>query len=112
MNFLPHILAATEKTFFLPKGASNLAADVDWAWNIILWVTGLFFCIVVGSMTFFVIRYRRRNPNDGATSEVTHNTPLEIAWTFIPLVLVVMFFYVGFKGFMNYDNPIAGCTQV
>ena len=114
MNFLCHILAAAPKTFLLPKAGSTSAfvVDVDWAWNVILWVTGIFFCIVVGAMTLFVFKYRRRDPNAGATSEVTHNTPLEIAWTFIPLVLVMIFFYIGFKGFMNFDNPVAGCTQI
>ena len=102
ISLLPHILAS-DKTFWLPKGASNLADPVDWAWNVILYTTGLFFCIVVGAMTFFVIKYRRRTPND-ATSEITHNTPLEIAWTFIPLILVMMFFWVGFKGFLLYDT--------
>jgi cytochrome c oxidase subunit II len=110
ISLLPHILAS-DKTFWLPKGASNLAPDVDWAWNIILYVTGLFFCIVVGAMTFFVIKYRRRTAND-ATSEITHNTPLEIAWTFIPLVLVIMFFWVGFKGFLLYDTPRSNCVVV
>ncbi len=104
MNFLPLLAQATKASFFLPEPASNLAGDVDWAWNIILWVTTFFFCIVIFAMTFFVIKYRRRTPND-KTSEITHNTPLEIAWTLVPLVLVLMFFWVGFKGFINYDTP-------
>src|SRR5690242_4216346 len=112
MDLMRHILAATDQgSFFLPQSTSNLARDVDWAWNIILWTCTLFFCIVVGAMTIFVIKYRRRSPND-ATSEITHNTPLEIAWTFIPLAIVIMFFYVGFKGFANYDNPQSNCSVV
>lgn len=101
MNLL---LASTKSTFLLPPQASNLAGDVDWAWNIILWTTTVFFIIVVAAMTFFVIRYRRR-PNAGATSTVTHNTPLEIVWTVVPLIIVIGFFFVGFKGFINFDNP-------
>jgi cytochrome c oxidase subunit II len=102
-----HMLA----DFFLPDPASNLAGDVDRAWNLILLVTGFFFCVVVGAMTYFVIRYRRRTPND-ETSPITHNTPLEIAWTAVPLVLVIVFFYVGFKGFVNYDTPRSDCVIV
>jgi cytochrome c oxidase subunit 2 len=104
---LPRILA----DFWLPKPASNLAGDVDWAWNIILWVTGAFFCIVVGAMTFFVFAYKRKTPDD-VTSPITHNTPIEIAWTVIPLILVIMFFFVGFKGFLNYDTPPSDCVVV
>ncbi len=97
--------------FWLPKAASNLAPDVDQAWNLILYVTGAFFCIVVGAMTFFVFKFRRKTPND-VTSTITHNTPLEIAWTFIPLVIVIAFFFVGFRGFLNYDTPASDCVNV
>jgi cytochrome c oxidase subunit II len=90
--------------YMLPKGASNLAEDVDRTWLIVLFVTGIFFCIVVGAMTLFVIRYRRRGPKD-PTSKVTHNTGLEIVWTGIPLAIVIAFFYLGFRGFLNYDTP-------
>ncbi len=110
MNGLMHILA-TDAGFWLPKGASDLAGPVDSAWNIILWVTGVFFFIVVGAMFFFIIRYRRRTPND-ATAEITHNTPLEIAWTVIPLILVEVFFYVGFKGFLRYDTPASNAVVI
>ena len=95
----------------MPIPASNLAADVDWAWTFILWTTTIFFFIVVGAMTIFVIKYRRRTPND-VTSEITHNTPLEIAWTAIPLVIVIGFFFVGFKGFLNYDTPLGNSIPV
>lgn len=98
-------------SFFLPDPASKFASQTDWAWNMILYVTGFFFCVVVGAMTYFVIRYRRRTPND-VTSEITHNTPLEIIWTGVPLILVGVFFYVGFKGFLNYDTPPSECAIV
>ena len=72
-------------------------------------MTGFFFCLVVGLMVFFVIRFRRRTPND-ATSQVTHNTPLEIVWTASRWLLVIAFFYLGFKGFVNYDTPRSDCA--
>jgi len=97
--------------YMLPRGASNLAHDFDRAWLLVLCITGFFFCIVVSVMTFFVIRYRRRTPHD-ITSKITHNTPLEILWTGIPLALVLAFFYIGFKGFLNYDTPQSDCVVI
>lgn len=102
---------AQSETFLLPQQGSNLARDVDWAWNVVLGVTGFFFCIVVGAMLLFVLKYRRRTPTD-ATPEITHNTPLEIVWTVVPLVLVIAFFFVGFKGFLNYDTPPSNAVVV
>jgi len=110
MNLL--ILAQQLKgSLLLPPRASNLAVDVDQAWNVILWTTTFFFIIVVGAMTWFVFKYRRRT-NPSATSTVTHNTPLEIAWTLIPLVILIIFFFVGFLGFVNYDNPRSDSTII
>src|SRR5579884_2438294 len=95
----------------LPVPASNLANDVDWAWTFILITTTIFFIIVVGAILIFLVKYRRRGPMD-ETSTVTHNTPLEIAWTAIPLVIVMGFFYVGFRGFLNYDTPPTNAIPV
>jgi cytochrome c oxidase subunit II len=97
--------------WLLPQDASNLARGVDQTWKLVVAVTGLFFCIVVGVMTVFVFRYRRQGPND-KTSQVTHNAPLEILWTGVPLALVITFFYVGFRGFLNYDTPRSDCVVV
>jgi cytochrome c oxidase subunit 2 len=109
MNLLLQL--ADTSTFLLPTSASNLAKGVDWAWNIVLLITTIFFIIVVGAMFLFILKYRRRTPND-VTSEITHNTPLEIAWTSIPLVILLGIFYVGFKGFLNYDTPMSNSTPI
>ncbi|HVX57557.1 MAG TPA: hypothetical protein VHA37_07540, partial [Candidatus Saccharimonadales bacterium] len=69
-----NLLAQTE-TFFLPTQGANLSYQYDWAWNVVLGITGFFFCLVVLIMLVFIFKYRRRTPND-ATPEITHNTPL------------------------------------
>lgn len=104
-------LLADDATFLLPRSASNLAKDVDWAWNAILIITTIFFIIVIGAMTIFVVKYRRRTPND-ATSEITHNTPLEIIWTGVPLIILMAIFFIGFKGFLNYDTPLSNSVPI
>ena len=34
-----------------------------------------------------------------------HNTPLEITWTAIPLILVILIFYIGLQGYVNLTTP-------
>ena len=92
---LSQILADGGATFWLPRNASNLAGNVDIAFNLLLYICTFFFMVIVGAMTFFIIKYRRKTAND-ETPLITHNTPLEILWTGIPLVLVVVFFASGF----------------
>ena len=112
MTSLAHILAETgDPTFLLPRGASNFSENVDWAFNLILYTCVFFFAIIVFAKIFFVIKYRRRSPDD-QTPIITHNTPLEILWTGIPLVLVIAFFVVGFRGFLDYDTPPADAYRI
>ncbi|MCL2645951.1 MAG: cytochrome c oxidase subunit II [Phycisphaerales bacterium] len=97
--------------FFLPPSSSNLARDFDWGWNFVLGSTAFFFMIVVVVMCIFIIKYRRRGPNE-QTPVITRNIPLEVMWTGIPLALVMAIFFVGFKGFINYDTPQSDCRPV
>lgn len=108
MMNLTHSLA---QTFWLPKPASNLASDVDFGFYLIYWVSVFFFVVVVGAMVLFIIKYRRRSL-DQETSTVTHNTPLEILWSGLPLLIVIGIFWVGFKGFLDYDRAPSNVTII
>lgn len=103
-NFLP-MLAQAGKSFWLPPSASNTAAAHDSVFYFIYYVTAFFFVLVVALEIFFIIRYRRKSRN--ARQDVaapTHNTPLEIAWTLIPLAIVILIFVMGFVGFVKLDT--------
>ena len=45
--------------------------------------------------------YRRRKNRQVATSDVSHNTKLELFWVFIPFVLVLVFFFLGTRLFIS-----------
>ncbi len=87
-------------TFWLPKASSTLAPGVDHAWDVVMWVSVFFFVIVIGTMAYFMWKYRRRTDKD-ETSTVDHSAKLEITWTILPLVIVMGLFFVGLSGFMN-----------
>jgi len=74
---------------FLPA-ASSIAGDIQWLHNaILLPVTVGISLLVLALCAYVVIRFNdRANP---VASRTTHNGPLEIAWTILPaLVLVVI----------------------
>lgn len=98
-------------TVWLPNASSTLAPSVDTAWTIVMIVSIVFFFLLMGLMTYFVIAYRRRSDFD-LTSDRDHNTRLEIAWTVIPLVLVTGLFFVGFKGFLYSAVPPAEAMEI
>ena len=90
----------TTATLYLPTGHSTVAADIDALFYFILYASIVIFAIVVFTMTWFVIRYKRRD-GDGLTYGKDHNLLMEIIWTAIPTILIVIVFIWGFKGFLR-----------
>lgn len=87
-------------TSWLPSVSSTTAGDVDALFNFILYAGGVMFAIVVGAVALFVWRYRRRG-KAGLTSGVDHSLSLEITWTLIPVILILIVFFWGFNDYMR-----------
>jgi len=82
------------------QGASNFAKGVDGAF-LFIFVVSMFFLIgITVMMIWFVIHYsRKKHPK---AEQVKDNMKLEIAWTVIPIILVMFMFYYGIVVF----NPM------
>jgi cytochrome c oxidase subunit 2 len=78
-------------------GASNFVQGVDLTFIIILGISVFFLVGITAVMIYFVFRYsRKRNPK---ATNIEGNTKLEIIWTVIPLILVLIMFYFGWLGY-------------
>ena len=84
----------------LPLDASTTARDIDNLYIAITLMSVFFFVLVAGLILIFVLRYRRRRPNE-PTPHITHNFPLEVAWSVIPLLMCIVVFFWGFRGFLR-----------
>ncbi len=91
--------------YWLPRDGSTTAPDIHDMWNFFYVVAIFFTVLVVGLMLFFMFRYRMSAKRQKADPSATHNTALELTWTGIPLIIVMVMFVVGFKGYMNIDTP-------
>ncbi len=74
---------------------STFNADMDTAFAIHFWLSGLLFLSVVVPMFYFAWKYRADKVKNEDIGNVTHNTMLEILWTIIPVIVVMIFFYYG-----------------
>lgn len=80
----------------------DIATQVDQTMMLIMVICIFFFLLVTGAMIYFVFRYsKKKNP---VATNIHGNTTLEIAWTVIPLILVLIIFFYGWKGFENMRN--------
>ncbi len=86
-------------------------SHVDDVWVFTFWLCAFFFLLITGLLLYSVIRYRRRHPNQPAASKVTHNTTLEVVWTVVPLVIMMVLFAWGWKGAMDMTMPPADSLQ-
>ena len=73
-------------TGFQPS-ATELARDVVWLDNMLLVIITAISLFVTALLAWVIIRYNRKRNPEPAT--FTHNSPLEIAWTVIPVVILV-----------------------
>jgi cytochrome c oxidase subunit 2 len=84
------------------SGISNTASKVDSAFLFIVGSSVVLLVLVTFFMVFFVIRYsRKKNPNP---EQIEGNVLLEIIWTVIPTLLVMVMFYVGWSNFSYIRN--------
>ncbi len=101
MNSLDTLFRAQERgSFWLPPQASTTAPDVDWVFNFILGISAFFFVLIVVLMVVFIIRFRRREGRKHDKGPI-HSFALELTWTIIPTIIVLLIFGYGFTTFMN-----------
>ena len=84
-------------------GPSNTTGKVDSAFIFILAVCVALLCIVTFFMIFFLVKYNRKRHTQH--EEIKESAMLEIVWTVIPTVLVLLMFYFGWVDFEFLRNP-------
>jgi cytochrome c oxidase subunit 2 len=92
------------------RGAAVSSGKVDSAFFFIVAASAVLFLLVMAVMIAFVLRYdHRRRPHP---QPVKDNVALEVVWTVIPFVLVMVMFYFGYIDFKFIRNPPAGAMPV
>jgi cytochrome c oxidase subunit II len=84
-------------------GPSNTAGRIDSAFMVIVAACVVLLAIVTVCMVYFIIRYnRKRHPRPERVGE---SLLLEIVWTVVPTILVILMFYFGWVDFDYIRNP-------
>ncbi len=97
---------------WLPHGESTFSPPVQFLWDFWYWISVFFTVLIVGLVVFFSIRYRHTKDRTIAEDSPSHNNPLEITWTVIPLIIVMVIFALGFTQYMNMDSPPANSYNI
>jgi cytochrome c oxidase subunit 2 len=99
---------------FFPEQASEVARSVDHLFFFALAVLVAFSSLIAVLILLFAVRYRRRSPDEigvdvYATSLLAKR--LEIAWSTIPLAILLFLFVWGTKVFFAQNRPPADAVE-
>jgi cytochrome c oxidase subunit 2 len=88
----------------LQDAASPVMADIAWFHDLLLWITAAIVLFVFVLLAIVVIRFNaRRNPTPSRT---THNAPIEVMWTIVPVIILVFIAVPSFRLlFLQLDEP-------
>ncbi|MCE1202666.1 MAG: cytochrome c oxidase subunit II [Bacteroidia bacterium] len=92
------------------NSASTFAQGVDLSLYIIVGISLVFLIGITAVMIYFVFRYnKKRNP---VATNIEGSNLLEVLWTAIPTLLVVVMFYYGWMGFKPMRSVPDGAMEV
>lgn len=81
-------------------GMADMAPASDMLFMGIFWISLVSFVFLMVLMVIFTVKYRRR-PGVPTMRSPAHNTPLELTWTVVPLIVLVWIFFQGFWGYIH-----------
>ena len=88
----------------LQDAASPVMVDIVWFHDFLLWIISAIVLFVLVLLAVIVLRFNARaNPTPSRT---THNSFLEVAWTIVPVIILVAIAVPSFRLlFLEVDNP-------
>jgi cytochrome c oxidase subunit II len=96
---------------FIPPSASTLSGKVDALYFYLVGVTIFFTLLIWGVLTFFVLKYRRRNPYE-IPRPVAGSLKLETMWSVIPLIIAMTMFAWGAQVFFEQWRPPSNAIEI
>jgi cytochrome c oxidase subunit 2 len=79
----------------LQEAASPVMENIVWFHNFLLWIIVIITLFVLGLLAVVIVRFNAKaNP---VPTRTTHHTGLEIAWTIVPVIILVAIAIPSFK---------------
>jgi cytochrome c oxidase subunit 2 len=91
-------------TPLFPDTASTIATRVDALYFFLVAVAGFLSLLIAGLIVYYAVRFRRRAP-DSIGARIAGGLVLEITWSVIPLLIVLVMFVWGASVFFAMARP-------
>ena len=94
-----------------PTAASSIAEGVDHLYFFLTVITLFFTILIFGTIFFFMIKYRRRSP-DEIPPDTKEHLGLELTWTIIPTMITRLHFCVGVQPVLRKFAAAGAATEI
>jgi len=84
---------------WLPPHVSSFGAEIDFLFNLILWMVAFFFVLTEGVLVYCIWRFSKKDPSKALFSHGSHK--LEMLWTAIPAVLLLVIAFAQMSAWAN-----------
>ena len=86
----------------LQEPVTDIHADVVWFHNMLLIVITAITLLVMGLLLYVMVRFRKsKNPTPSTT---THNTVIEVIWTLVPVLILIVIAIPSFRLLYKHNN--------
>ncbi len=98
-------------SLWLPPQSSTTAGEIDLVFNFILWTSVLLTIGVTIGVVYLAWKYRRRTHAERPVP-VKESKTLELAWSVIPTILVLIVFFLGFRAYVGTSIPPTDAYEI
>jgi len=99
-------------TFWFPEGVSTFAKSIDDLFSFILYGSLIVFIGMIVATGAFIFLYGKSRKTPRPKKHIVHNLKLELAWTIIPLILMMVVFAWGYKDFLHMSVPPEDAIEI
>ncbi len=90
----------------MPEQAATSSVLVDRLFNYLMGLAVVIFLLVEGALVYAVIRFRRRKGDESEGPAIHGNNTLEIIWTLIPAIIVVVISIYSYQVLTQIEKPV------
>lgn len=98
-------------TAWFPEVASTIAPRVDALYLFLVGLTAFFTILIVALFVFFMVKYKRRDPNS-IGARIHGGLILEVIWSIIPLLIVMGLFVWSTQLYFAISRPPAETMNI
>ena len=79
----------------MPVEASAQSIPIDWLFDLEIKLISFFFALIMVPLVYSLVVFRRKEGDESDAFHIEGNTPLELTWTAIPLIIVIALGIIG-----------------